>query len=211
MFHVTELDAIFRVPNWIVRVEIHGTLLDKDRKVSVPSRYGGWIVQVGSEPLLSSTPKIGNHEKDFVVIGGEILCAFGKMKIALGEEQIKFGWIGTIKGVRVPEIRLGRMRSHGLLIPDVDGVPERGKSLNKQMLAGIWISWLPRWTCQTGFSTTSATAQGALTTTGGTGRTGWPGRTRMMRRIVVVAIVIVVISTTSVGRIRRRRSTVLGS
>jgi hypothetical protein len=54
--------------------------------------------------LLSSTPKIRNHEKDFVVIGGEILRAFGEMKIVLGEEQIEFGRIGPIKGVQVPEI-----------------------------------------------------------------------------------------------------------
>jgi hypothetical protein len=111
MFHATEPDAIFCVPNWIVRAEIHGKLLDKDRKVSVPSRNGSRIVQIGSEPLLSSSPKIRNHEKDFVVIGGEILCAFGKMKVALGEERIKFGRIGPVKGVRIPEIRLGRTRS----------------------------------------------------------------------------------------------------
>jgi hypothetical protein len=46
------------------------------------------MVQIGSKPLLSSSPKIRNHEKDFVVIGGEILCTLGKMKVALGEEQI---------------------------------------------------------------------------------------------------------------------------
>jgi hypothetical protein len=100
MFHATEPDVIFRVPNWIVQAKTHGKLLNEDQKVSVPS----WNVQVGSEPLLSSTLKIRNHEKDFIVIGGEILCAFGEMKIALGEEWIKFGWIGTIKGVQVPEI-----------------------------------------------------------------------------------------------------------
>jgi hypothetical protein len=68
------------------RAEIQGKLLDKDRKVSVPSQDRGQIVQIGSEPLLSSTLEIRNHEKDFVAISGEILCAFGKMKIALGEE-----------------------------------------------------------------------------------------------------------------------------
>jgi hypothetical protein len=88
MFHTTELDAIFCVPNQIVRAEIHGKLLDEDRKVSVPSRNGSRIIQIGSEPLLSSTPKIRNHEKDFVVIGGEILRAFGEMKVALGEERV---------------------------------------------------------------------------------------------------------------------------
>jgi hypothetical protein len=44
MFHATEPDAIFRVPNRIVRTEIHGKLLDEDRKVSVPSRNGRRIV-----------------------------------------------------------------------------------------------------------------------------------------------------------------------
>jgi hypothetical protein len=88
MFHVTEPDAIFCVPNQIVQAEIHGKLLDEDRKVSVPGRIGSRIVQIGSEPLLSSSPKIRNYEKDFVVIGGEILRALGEMKVALGEEQI---------------------------------------------------------------------------------------------------------------------------
>jgi hypothetical protein len=88
MFHATEPDAIFCVPNQIVRAEVHGKLLDEDWKVSVPSRNGSRIIQIGSEPLLSSTPKIRNHEKDFVVISGEILRAFSEMKVALGEEQI---------------------------------------------------------------------------------------------------------------------------
>jgi hypothetical protein len=88
MFHVTEPDAIFCVPNRIVQAEIHGKLLDEDRKVSVPSWNGGQIVQIRSKSLLSSSPKIRNHEKDFIVIGGEILRALGEMKVALGEEQI---------------------------------------------------------------------------------------------------------------------------
>jgi hypothetical protein len=74
--------------------EIYGELLDEDRKVSVPSQNSGRIVQIRSEPLLSSPPKIRDHEKNLVVIGGEILCAFGEMEITLGEEQIKFGQIG---------------------------------------------------------------------------------------------------------------------
>jgi hypothetical protein len=211
MFHVTEPDAILRIPNQIVWAKIHGKLLDKDRKVSIPSQNSGRIVQIGSEPLLSSILEIRNHEKDFVVIGGEILHALGKMKIALGEEQIKFGQIGSIKGVQVLEIRLGRTRSCGLLISDVNGVPEGRKSLNKQSLVGIWSSRPASRTCWTAMITTAtSTTWGALTITRGTGQTRWSLRTRWMRRFIVAAVIIVIIST-SVGRIRRRRSTVVRS
>jgi hypothetical protein len=111
MFHATRPDAIFHVPNWIGQTKIHGEFLNEDRKISVPRWNGIRVVEIGSKPLLGSAPKIQDHEKDLVVIGGEILCAFSKMEIALGEGGIEFSWIGTIKGIRVLEIRLHRMRS----------------------------------------------------------------------------------------------------
>jgi hypothetical protein len=153
-----QLDAIFYIPNWIVQTEVHGKLLDKDRKVSVPSWNRCRVIQIGSEPLLSSFPKIRNHEKHFVVIGREILCAFSKMKIALGEEWIKFGWIGPVKGVQVLEIQLCRTRSCGLSIPNVDSVPKRREGLNKQSLVGIQSSGLASRTCQTTITTSTTTS-----------------------------------------------------
>jgi hypothetical protein len=58
MFHATKPDAIFCVPNQILRSEVQGKLLDKDRKISVPSWDSGQVVQVRSKPLLSSPTEV---------------------------------------------------------------------------------------------------------------------------------------------------------
>jgi hypothetical protein len=94
--------------------------------------------------LLSSSPKIRDHKENLVIVDGDVLRAFGKMKIALGEEGVEFRRIGTVKGIRVPEIRFGRTRSCSVSIPSVDGVLKGGEGLNEKTLVRIWTSWPTR-------------------------------------------------------------------
>ena len=90
VLHAEDADLVLRVSDRIMRTEIYREFLNKHRKISVPRRNSGRVINIRSEPLESYAAEIGDDKEDLIIIRGEVLGAFGKMEVTDGEERDKF-------------------------------------------------------------------------------------------------------------------------